>query len=297
MVLVIGEILFDVFPDYRRIGGAPFNFAFHLHHLGEPVRFVSRIGMDAPGREVLAFVEGCGLNTEDLQLDPEHPTGQVQVSLDKAAVPTFDILPDMAYDHIQIDDRLQNLLATPLRLIYFGTLAQRTPQGFRTLQALLSRRHPETRTFCDINLRPDSYNDQVIRASLRQADVLKLSSEELQMLRGIVGGPAEERALVDRLRSEFDIAVVVLTHGAAGSAWHSREGSCHLAPPPLAAVADTVGAGDAHAAMTAVGYLRQWPPAKTLAAANRLAAAVCTIQGALPESDAFYAEMGLISGG
>ena len=297
MVLVIGEVLFDVFPDYRRIGGAPFNFAFHLHRLGEPVRFVSRIGEDAPGREVLAFVERCGLSAGDLQLDPEHPTGQVRVSLDKAAVPTFDILPDMAYDHIEIDDKLQNLLAAAPRLIYFGTLAQRTPQGFRSLQNLLSRRHPQTRTFCDINLRPDSYNHQVVLASLRQADVLKLSFEELQVLRGIVGDQAEDRALIDRLRREFEIAVVVLTHGAAGSAWHSRDGSFRLAPPPLAEVADTVGAGDAHAAMTALGYLRQWPPAKTLAAANRLAAAVCTIQGALPESDAFYAEMGPITGG
>ena len=297
MVLVIGEVLFDVFPDYRRIGGAPFNFAFHLHRLGEAVRFVSRIGFDDPGREVLAFVERWGLSAGGLQLDPGHPTGMVRVSLDKAAVPTFDILPDMAYDHIAINDHLQNLLATPPRLIYFGTLAQRTPQGFRTLQNLLSRRQPETRTFCDINLRPGSYNDQVIRASLRQADLLKLSSEELQVLRGILGGPADERVLIDRLRREFDIAVVVLTHGAAGSAWHSRDGSFHLAPPPLADVVDTVGAGDAHAAMTALGYLRQWSPTRTLAAANRLAAAVCTIQGALPESEAFYAEMDFFAGG
>jgi fructokinase len=270
MVLVIGEVLFDVFPDYRRIGGAPFNFAFHLHRLGEAVRFVSRIGFDDPGREVLAFVERWGLSAGGLQLDPEHPTGMVRVSLDEAAVPTFDILPDMAYDHIEINDTLQNLL---------------------------SRRQPETRAFCDINLRPESYNDQVIRASLRQADVLKLSSEELQVLRGIVGGPADDRVLIDRLRREFDIAVLVLTHGAAGSAWHSRDGSFHLAPPPLADVVDTVGAGDAHAAMTALGYLRQWPPTKTLAAANRLAAAVCTIQGALPESEAFYAEMAPTAGG
>ncbi|MFO7497130.1 MAG: PfkB family carbohydrate kinase [Desulfobacterales bacterium] len=123
MVLVIGEVLFDVFPQYRRIGGAPFNFAYHLHHLGLPVRFVSRIGADAPGREVLAFFESCGLDAGDLQLDPTHATGQVQVSLDNDAVPTFDIRPNMAYDHIDVDRNLEKLLAAPPRLIYFGTLA------------------------------------------------------------------------------------------------------------------------------------------------------------------------------
>jgi fructokinase len=297
MVLVIGEVLFDVFPQYRRIGGAPFNFAYHLHHLGLPVRFVSRIGADAPGREVLAFFESRGLDAGDLQLDPTHATGQVQVSLDNDAVPTFDIRPNMAYDHIDVDRNLEKLLAAPPRLIYFGTLAQRSPQGFHTLQTLLNRRHPDTRTFCDINLRPACYNREVILASLRQADLLKLSAEELEVVRAIVAGPAGDRDLIDRLQRDFDIAVVVLTRGAAGSEWHAPDNSCRLAPPPLAAVADTVGAGDAHAAMTAVGYLRRWPPAKTLAAANRLAAAVCSIPGALPDTGNFYTEMHAIIDG
>lgn len=291
MVLVIGEVLFDVFPQYRRIGGAPFNFAFHLHHLGFTVRFVSRIGADAPGREVLAFFESRGLSTGGLQVDPTHATGQVQVSLDQNAVPTFDILPDMAYDHIDIDRSVEKLLAAPPRLIYFGTLAQRAPQGFRTLQTLLRRRHPDTRTFCDINLRPGGYSREVILASLRETDLLKLSIEELGVVRTMVAGPADDRALIDRLRSDFDIEVLVLTRGAAGSEWHARDSHHRLAPPSLAAVTDTVGAGDAHAAMIAVGYLRQWPAEKTLAAANRLAAAVCTIQGALPDKDDLYTEI------
>ncbi len=291
MVLVIGEVLFDEFPHYRRIGGAPFNFAFHLHHLGVPLRFVSRIGADDPGREVLAFFENCGLNPGDLQVDPKHATGHVRVSLDSAAVPTFDIRPDMAYDYIGMDRNLATVLAAPPRLIYFGTLAQRSPQGFRTLQTLLSRRHPESRTFCDINLRPGCYSREVILASLRQTDLLKLSVEELRVIRTIVDGPADERDLIECLQRDYDIAVVVLTRGAAGSDWFDDSTHYPSTPPPLAAVADTVGAGDAHAAMIALGYLRQWPPEKTLAAANRLAAAVCTIQGALPDNDDLYTEM------
>lgn len=294
MVLVIGEVLFDVFPDYRRMGGAPFNFAFHLHQLGLPVRFVSRIGTDAPGREVLAFFERRGLNGGDLQVDPDHETGQVQVTLDSAAVPTFHIRPDMAYDHIAADRHLESLLAAPPRLMYFGTLVQRTSHGFRTLQTLLKHRHPDTRTFCDINLRPGCYTREVIVASLRQADILKLNEEELGVIRDIVKGPVADKELISQLQTDFDIAVVAVTRGASGSDWYDRDTHCRLAPPQVATVADTVGAGDAHAAMIALGFLRRWPPEKTLAAANRFAAAICSIQGALPETEALYTEINTI---
>jgi fructokinase len=224
-------------------------------------------------------------------VDPEHETGQVQVTLDSAAVPTFDIRADMAYDHIAIDRNLDTLLAVPPRLLYFGTLVQRSPKGFRTLQTLLKHRHPDTRTFCDLNLRPGCYTREAIVASLRQTDVLKLNAEELGVIRDIIKGPIDDQELVGHLQTDFDIAVVAVTRGASGSDWYDRDTHCRLTPPPVAAVADTVGAGDAHAAMIALGFLRGWPPEKTLGAANRFAAAVCGIKGALPDNDDLYTEM------
>jgi len=100
MVLVLGEILFDIFPQYRRIGGAPFNFAFHLKKLGVPVRFISCVGEDEPGQRILEFLNSHGFALEDIKIDANHPSGRVLVRLDGRGMPEFDILPDVAYDYI-----------------------------------------------------------------------------------------------------------------------------------------------------------------------------------------------------
>ena len=133
MILALGEILFDIFPDYRRLGGAPFNFAFHLKQLGFPVRFVSRVGEDRNGKEIRAAVKAHGFNPADLQVDSRHATGTVAVSLNDTGVPTFDILPNVAYDHIDFTPAVGSLLED-CALIYFGTLIQRTDRGFQILQ-------------------------------------------------------------------------------------------------------------------------------------------------------------------
>ena len=101
MILVIGEILFDVFPNYRRLGGAPFNFAYHLKNFGFDVRFISRIGMDDAGKEILHRLELARFDPDDIQIDDVHPTGSVNVQLDKSGAPKFDIISDVAYDYIE----------------------------------------------------------------------------------------------------------------------------------------------------------------------------------------------------
>jgi fructokinase len=139
MILALGEILFDVFPDYRRLGGAPFNFAFHLKQLGFPVRFVSRVGKDRNGKEIRAAVKAHGFSPADLQIDSRYATGTVAVSLNDTGVPTFDILPNVAYDYIDFTPAVGSLLED-CTLIYFGTLIQRTERGFKNLQNILSAR-------------------------------------------------------------------------------------------------------------------------------------------------------------
>lgn len=290
MILAIGEILFDVFPDYRRIGGAPFNFSVHLKRLGFQVRFVSRIGDDPEGREILDMLRRHGFDPHDLQVDHRNETGKVTVALDQSGVPDFDILQNVAYDHIDatpaVDAILQNCT-----LIYFGTLIQRTAHGFDALQRILSGRKSPTKCFYDINLRPRCFSEKVVRASLHQADVLKLNQEELEVIQKMHGDDGGVDDFVAFLREHYTIDVVALTRGEKGARLFTPEGCHEAAAARLNRPVDTVGAGDAFAAVLAAGYLRQQPPEKVLKAAVDLAARVCRVEGAIPDNERLYAEI------
>lgn len=290
MILAIGEILFDVFPDYRRLGGAPFNFAFHLKQLGFPVRFVSRVGADHNGKEIRAAVQAFGFNPADLQIDSRHATGTVDVTLNNAGVPTFDILPNVAYDHIDFTPAVGSLLED-CALIYYGTLIQRTDRGFRNLHRILSARKSKTKCLYDINLRPGGYTHQVVRESLAHADLLKLNDEELAVLSTIHGQKRHEDRFVAFLRQHYAIEVVALTRGHSGSTLFSADGRFDAATPLVENIVDTVGAGDAFASVLAAGYLRGLPATRTLNAATRLAAHLCTVAGAIPGDSELYTDI------
>jgi fructokinase len=290
MILALGEILFDVFPDYRRLGGAPFNFAFHLKQLGFPVRFVSRVGEDRNGKEIRAAVKAHGFNPADLQVDSRHATGTVAVSLNDTGVPTFDILPSVAYDYIDFTPAVGSLLED-CALIYFGTLIQRTDRGFKNLQRILSARKSNTKCLYDINLRPGGYTRQVVRESLNHADLLKLNEEELDVLKSMHGQKCDEDRFVAYLREHYAIEVVALTRGQSGSTLFTADDRFDAATPVVEKIVDTVGAGDAFASVLAAGYLRGLPAPKILNAATRLAAHLCSIAGAIPDDSDLYAEV------
>ena len=127
MILSIGEILVDIFPNYERIGGAPFNFAYHMKKFGFPTRFISRIGCDETGENINRFISESGFDKKDIQLDADHPTGRVQVQLNEKGIPDFEILKDVAYDHISFDTVINNCKENPPEFVYFGSLIQRTP--------------------------------------------------------------------------------------------------------------------------------------------------------------------------
>ena len=288
MIIVIGEILFDLFPKFKRLGGAPFNFAYHLKKFGFPVRFISRIGKDDNGREILDRIQAAGFDQSDIQLDDTHPTGTVEVQLDKEGIPEFHIIPDVAYDYIEFKAELYEEPLQDAELVYFGTLAQRTHSGFEEVQRFLGRKQSTTRAFCDLNLRRDSYTDNVIKASLQATDILKLSTDELGELKRITEGERDDSDFIRQLMAEYTLNTVALTQGAAGSNLYTQEGLFHVSSEPLEFMVDTVGAGDAYAAILAAGILKKWPPQKTLAMAAVFAARICTIEGAIPESEGFY---------
>lgn len=287
-IVVVGELLVDIFPDYQRIGGAPFNFAYHLKNFGFPVRFISRIGRDAYGDEILAMLNRNSFSTADIQVDEAHPTGQVHVSFDRNAQPQFDIMPDVAFDHIDFNACLP--LETPLSLVYFGTLIQRTEGGCARLQAFLDQIDSGVPCFYDINLRSGTRQPDVIEYSLKKADIVKLNEEELDYLcREMLQTEERSESAVFPLMSQYNIRALCLTRGSEGSELfldnheHFSVSASNVDP-----IVDTVGAGDAYAAVLALGYLRGWHPERILSLATMFSASICRIEGAVPEDPAFY---------
>lgn len=287
MIWVIGEILMDVFPAYRRVGGAPFNFACHLKRLGLPVRFVSAVGEDETGRSILRFVEEHGFEPGDIQVDPDHPTGSVQVTLDDSGVPDYIIHSQVAYDFLDLSEWISRLKSGAVpAMIYYGTLLQRTPRAFDQVKSLLQNRNRGTAAFCDLNLRMNGYHRKSVLHSLHQADYLKLNEDELGLVADFVkteGESFDPRMLLSR----FSVEAVIVTRGKQGSEWISRDAHELSKPPGNIEATDTVGAGDAHAAVSAYGILNGWTPEKTIALADRFAARICQIQGALPDADLY----------
>ncbi|MFO8049063.1 MAG: carbohydrate kinase [Desulfosudaceae bacterium] len=288
MIIAFGEILFDVFPEYKRLGGAPFNFAYHLKRLGWPVRFLSRVGDDAHGREIIQYVRRYGLDPADIQVDPDHPTGYVSVSLKAEGVPEFNIVPNVAYDHIEITGSMPDFRQNPPDLFYFGTLAQRYQTSAETIQRIFEQKDRSTTFFYDVNLRPDCYTWSTIETSLRHTDILKLNEEELTALRDMSGLSETVPAFIDYLIAEYELTLLALTRGSSGSALYTPTSVLETGADVPKNNVDTVGAGDAFAAVLASGYLSGRPLRQTLEAASAFAADICTIAGAIPEDPDFY---------
>ena len=288
MILAIGEILFDIFPKYKRLGGAAFNFAFHLKNLGIPVRFFTRVGYDAEGGEIIKKLKQYQFRLDDVQTDKRHTSGKAIVNLDRAKNPQFNILPNVAYDYIALDRTIRSLLAEHIELIYYGSLIQRTQAGFTTIQKLLNRKPPGTKCLYDMNLRPKSYNTTAVLKSLEQANILKLSETELEITRRMLGNTQRVAKFIKHLMRTYDIEMVALTKGKNGSELYTKKTRYNIKGFAVDDVVDRAGAGDAYAAMLATGYVHGWPPEKILSNAARLATQVCRIKGAVPVNNNFY---------
>jgi fructokinase len=287
MILVIGEILIDRFPDYERIGGAPFNFAFHLMQMGWPVRFLTRIGKDPPGGRILEMLRRRGFGCEDIQIDPLHATGLVDITLDAQGVPQFDIRADAAFDHLELTP-LDRITRPAPGLVYFGSLAQRTDNGYRQIQHFLRHRDPATRCFCDINLRPPHIHREAIQSSLQQADILKLNTDELSHISASCHGPESVDEAIDWLMRSYGLILMALTMGSQGSRIITAAQSVAAAPADAIDIVDTVGAGDAYAAVLAAGYLKGLALQRTVELATEFAARICGLPGAIPTDPSPY---------
>ncbi len=276
----VGEVLWDLLPSGRQLGGAPANFAYHAHALGAEGIAVSCVGDDDPGKEILDCLGSLSLDTEHIAIDGRHPTGTVSVEVDNAGVPSYRIQEDVAWDFIPESEAMSRL-AGAADAVCFGSLAQRNPVSRATIRAFLRKTRPSALRIFDVNLRQDYYDREVIEASLRLANVLKLNEDELQLIAGLLalGGPTDE--LATDLSRRFDLSLVALTKGPHGSVLYER-GRQSRHPGVSTEVVDTVGAGDAFTAALTLGIWRGLQLDRLSQVANRVAAYVCTQAGATP---------------
>ena len=282
VIALFGEVLADVFPDRSVLGGAPFNVARHLQVLGLNPVMISRIGNDALGTALLQEMAQLGMQTAAIQRDSTYLTSQVRVVLESSGH-RFEILPDQAYDFINPQETRAALTAHAPQLAYFGTLAQRGAPSRQAAQVFLQE--CQCPLFLDINLRAPWYDRDIIAASLRAAQIVKLNDEELAVVAGMFGGALlDELEQARALQREFELEQVLVTCGAAGC-WMldaQRQVLRAQPAPDNRPVVDTVGAGDAFAAVFMQGLLSGWALPDTLQRACNYASAQCRVRGAAP---------------
>jgi fructokinase len=281
LIHIFGEVLFDHFPDGSRVlGGAPFNIAWHTQAFGLAPRFIGRIGDDLPGHEITRLMDAWGMSRDALQTDRDHPTGSVQVLIQNAE-PHYEIVADCAYDFID-KGLLEN---KPTQgILYHGSLAARNPVSRTALQAVKARH--QGKQFIDVNLRPPWWDLETLLALLNDADWVKLNEAELTTL---CPGYADLEPAMQAFYAKFDLDTLVVTRGDKGAiAYNDAQHFVSVKPPVSANVVDTVGAGDAFAAVLLLSLSKQWPLATTLERAQAFASALVGKRGATVADAAFY---------
>ena len=279
-VLGLGEVLWDLLPTGRQLGGAPANFACHARALGADAAIVTRVGSDALGREIVERLGALGLPAGLVQVDERAPTGTVGVELDGAGVPRFTIHGGVAWDALAATDTAL-AAAAHADAVCFGSLAQRSGPARASIRRLVEAAPAPALRIFDVNLRQRFHTREVLERSLALANVLKLNDAELPVLASVFGLSGAPEAVVEALARRFDLRLVALTRGPGGSLLWTRQGASDHPGAP-ATVQDTVGAGDAFTAALALGVLLDWPLERINARANAVAAFVCGCAGAVP---------------
>ena len=280
-VVGIGELLWDLFPEGKRLGGAPANFAYHCKAFGAESYPVSCVGNDDPGRQILQALDKHGIDVSFIATNSEHPTGTVSVDVDENGKPEYIIHEDVAWDYIRLTEEMITL-AKKTDVICFGSLAQRSKTSRQTIQKFLLETRSDCIKILDINLRQHYYSHDLIEEMLELSTVLKLNDEELMVIAELMGISGREKALIEQIASRYSLNVVALTKGDAGSCLYQR-GLYSEHKGYDAKVVDTVGAGDSFTAVLAAGLLLNYDLDKINDLANKTAAYVCSQPGAMPK--------------
>ena len=278
IIVGLGEILWDVFPERKILGGAPANFAYHISQFGFNGYAVSAIGKDLLGKEILDSLEQKGLN--HLIESTDFSTGEVKVSVDNWGVPQYKICEGVAWDNIPFTPALASL-AKETQVVCFGSLAQRNKVSRATIHAFLDAMPKDSLKIFDINLRLHYYTKEVIEFSLEKADILKINDEEVVKIAQLFGWEGTEKEICKQLLSKYQLDILILTKGTEGS-WVLTPKEESFLPTPKITIADTVGAGDSFTAAFIASHLH----GRCLVASHQLAvevsAYVCQQHGAMP---------------
>ncbi len=281
-ILVVGEVLWDLFEHSTALGGAPLNFAAHAKRLGFNPLLISAVGADCLGKAALQEIAGLGLDTSLLQTSRRYPTGTARVELGPGDRTRFVIERPAAYDAICLrEEQIAQIIQRAPACFYYGTLFASAPEGKALIDRLLDALPAATR-FYDLNLRPGNYSVQLVIEMLELADVVKLNEEELCKVHKFTRLPSEIEAFCREGSKRYGWKAVCVTLGARGCAMLCGEEYIEAAGHTIN-VADPVGAGDAFAAAFLHGLISDWPVAKIAAFANRVGALVASRHGAIPD--------------
>lgn len=281
IVVGMGEALWDVLPEGKKIGGAPANFAYHVSQFGLPGYVVSAVGDDALGKEIVENFTSKGLN--QLIAEVPYPTGTVQVEIDQAGIPQYDIKENVAWDNIPYTDSLE-ALAKRTKAVCFGSLAQRNVVSRETINRFLDAmpQTDDSLVVFDVNLRQGFYNKEILCNSMSRCNILKINDEELVTVSRMFGYPGID--LQDKcwiLLGKYNLKMLILTCGINGS-YVFTPGNVSFQPTPKVEVADTVGAGDSFTAAFIASILKGRSVQEAHSRAVRTSAYVCTRKGAMP---------------
>lgn len=282
VVVGMGEALWDVLPEGKKLGGAPANFAYHVSQFGLPSCVVSAVGFDLLGKEILeSFAEK---NLDNIIPEVPYPTGTVQVEIDQAGVPQYEIKENVAWDNIPYTTRLESL-ARQTKAVCFGSLAQRNIVSRTTINRFLDAmpRGDDSLVVFDVNLRQGFYNKEILCNSMRRCNILKINDEELVTVSRMFGYPGID--LQDKcwiLLGKYNLKMLILTCGINGS-YVFTPGNVSFQPTPTVEVADTVGAGDSFTAAFIASILKGKSVQEAHSLAVRTSAFVCTQEGAMPK--------------
>lgn len=287
IVVGLGEILWDVFPERKVLGGAPANFAYHASQFGFNGYAVSAIGDDLLGKEILTSLEEKGLNY--LLEKTDYPTGTVQVSLNKTGVPQYEICENVAWDNIPFTARTENL-AKNTQTVCFGSLAQRNGVSRDTIRRFIAAMPEDSLKIFDINLRLNFYSKEIIHESLEMSNMMKINDEEVVKVANLYGWKGDEQEICGRLLEDYKLDILVLTKGTDGSFVFTPRQTSYQ-PTPKVHVADTVGAGDSFTAAFVAAYLHGERIEDAHQLAVEVSAYVCLQHGAMPKLADSYLEL------
>lgn len=283
-ITAIGEILYDVYPDRKRLGGAPFNFIYHVWKILGKANFISKVGNDENGKEILQYLSSMNFNTDYITIDNEHPTGTVNVRLDENKIPHFTISPKCSYDYITLNEKTIKLIDEHTDILYFGTLSQRSEISRKTINSLFGK---NIKYFCDLNLRHNFFSKDMIEKALNVSNIIKINYDEFKKIIELFDLNIKDELAIKQLSENYKIELLCITFGAEGALLYKQnEFSKYKAD--VKDIIDTVGAGDAYSAILCIGYLYGFNLSDINKLANEFAVDICMFEGAIPSDDSIY---------